>query len=88
MLAVREARFKMVFDFNSATEQLFDLEADPDELRPLLPDTERVVRKRLLDRALQHLSDSLRSRDADRRMAACLRDLRLEWSSSPVQKSA
>ena len=70
----------MVFDFNSVTEQLFDLEADPGELRPLPPDAEKAVRKRLLDRARQHLMDSLRSRDADRRMAARLRDLRLEWS--------
>jgi arylsulfatase A-like enzyme len=88
VLVVREARYKMVFDFNSATEQLFDLEADPRELRALPPDAEKAVRKRLLDRARQHLSDSLRSRDADRRMAARLRDLRLEWSSSAVRKSA
>jgi arylsulfatase A-like enzyme len=88
VLVVREARYKMVFDFNSATEQLFDLEADPRELRALPPDAEKAVRKRLLDRARHHLSDSLRSRDADRRMAARLRDLRLEWSSSAVRKSA
>ncbi len=88
VLAVREARYKMVFDFNSATEQLFDLDADPGELRPLPPDAEKAVRRRLLDRARQHLSDSLRSRDADYRMAARLRDLRLEWSSPAVRKSA
>jgi arylsulfatase A-like enzyme len=88
VLAVREKRYKLVFDFNLATEQLFDLEADPRELRPLPPDAEKAVRKRLLGRARQHLSDSLRSRDDDCRMAARLRDLRLEWSSSAVRKSA
>jgi arylsulfatase A-like enzyme len=88
VLAVRETRYKMVFDFNSVTEQLFDLEADPAELRPLPPDAEKAVRKRLLDRARQHLSDSLRPRDADYRMAARLRDLRLEWSSPTIRKSA
>jgi arylsulfatase A-like enzyme len=88
MLAVREARYKMVFDFNSATEQLFDLDADPGELRPLPVDAEKPVRKRLLERARQHLSDSSRSRDADYRLAARLRDLRLEWSSPTVRKSA
>jgi arylsulfatase A-like enzyme len=88
VLAVRETRFKMVFDFNSATEQLYDLDADPGELRPLPLDAEKPVRKRLLDRAGQHLSESLRSRDADTRLAARLRDLRLEWSSPTVRKSA
>ena len=68
-------------------EQLFDLEADPGELRPLPPDAEKAVRRRLLDRARQHLSDSLQSRDADHRMAARLRDLRLEWASPAVRKS-
>ena len=34
VLAVREARYKMVFDFTSAGEQLYDLQADPGELRP------------------------------------------------------
>jgi arylsulfatase A-like enzyme len=88
VLAIREARYKMVFDFNSTTEQLFDLNADPGELRPLPFDAEKPVRKRLLDRARQHLSDSLRSRDSDHLLAARLRDLRLEWSSPTVQKSA
>jgi arylsulfatase A-like enzyme len=78
LLAVREARYKMVLDFNSAAERLFDLEADPGELRPLPVDAEKPVRRRLLDRARQHVSDSLRSRNADCRLAARLRDLRLE----------
>ncbi|MGH9504273.1 MAG: sulfatase [Terriglobales bacterium] len=86
LLAVREARYKMVFDFNSAQEELFDLEADPRELHPLPGDAEKPVRRRLLDRARQHLTDSLRSRDAHRRLAARLRDLRLgdlDLRSSP-----
>jgi arylsulfatase A-like enzyme len=82
VLAIREARYKMVFDFNSATERLFDLDADPGELQPLPLHAEKRVRKRLLDRARQHLSDSLCSRDGDYRLAARLRDLRLEGSGS------
>jgi arylsulfatase A-like enzyme len=81
VLAVREARYKMVLNFNSATEQLFDLDADPSERLPLPPDAERPVRRRLLDRARKHLSDSLRTRDADCRMAARLRDVRLGASA-------
>ena len=88
VLAVREARYKMVLDFNSATEQLFDLDADPGELNPLPVDAEKPIRRRLLDRARQHLSDSVRSRDADRRLAARLRDLRLEWTSPAIRTPA
>ena len=88
VLAVREARYKMVLDFSGATEQLFDLETDPGEMRPLPPDAEKPVRRRLLERARKHLADSLRSRDAGYRLAARLRDLRLEWSSPAVRKSA
>jgi arylsulfatase A-like enzyme len=88
VLAIREARYKLVFDFNSATERLFELDADPGELRPLPLDAEKQIRKRLLDRAEQHLSCSLRSRDADSRLAARLRDLQLEWSCPAVRKSA
>jgi arylsulfatase A-like enzyme len=82
ILAIREARYKLVFDFSASTEQLFDLEADPQELRPLVPSAERPVRRRLLDRARQHLADSLRSPDVNHRLAARLRDLRLEWANS------
>jgi arylsulfatase A-like enzyme len=81
VLAVREARYKMVMDFNSTEEKLFDLRADPGELRPIPTEEQKPVRRRLLERARQHLSDSLRSRDDDYRMAARLRDLRLEWTN-------
>ncbi len=80
LLAVREARYKLVLDFNSATkqEQLYDLDSDPGELRPLPPEAEKAVRRRLLDRARQHISDSLQSRDAGYRLSARLRDLLLD----------
>lgn len=76
-LAVREARYKMVLEFNSASERLYDLDADPGEQRPLPPDAEKPVRKRLLDRARKHILESLCSRDADRRLAARLHDIRM-----------
>jgi arylsulfatase A-like enzyme len=83
VVAVREARYKMVLDFNSAVEQLYDLDNDPTEQQPLPPDSEKPVRTRLLARARDHVSESLRSRDADYRLAARLRDIRLEASSRP-----
>lgn len=80
LLAVREAGYKMVLDFSSSFEQLFDLERDPGELRPLPDDAERPVRRRLLDRARQHISNSLQSRDAGIRLTARLRDLHFATS--------
>ena len=87
VLVVREARYKLALDFNSGIENLFDLDADPGELRPLPLDAEKLVRRRLLDRARQHLVQSLRSRDSERRLAAQLRDLRLEWLSPALRTS-
>jgi arylsulfatase A-like enzyme len=87
VLAVRESRYKMVLDFQAPLEQLFDLEADSGEERPLPPDSEKPVRRRLLERAWQHLADSLSSRNEDHRMASRLRELRLEWTSAPVRAS-
>ena len=85
VLAIREKRYKLVFDFTSAGEQLYDLDADPGEQRPLPRDVEISVRKRLLDHLQKHISDSLRSRDTDHRLAARLRDLRLECPSPAVR---
>ncbi len=86
LLAVREGRYKLVVDFKSpAREQLFDLESDPAERHPLPTDSnnnsERMARRRLLERARQHLDESLRSRDSAYRVAARLRDVRLEWAA-------
>lgn len=82
ILAVRNTRFKLVVDFSSGQEQLFDLVADPHELSPLAPDAERVVRRRLLECAHQHLEQSVRSRDLNQRLRTRLRDLGQDWSQS------
>lgn len=86
LLAVREARYKMVLDFHSAQEQeqLYDLDADPGEERPLPPGAQKAVRRRLLDRARQHIEDSVQSRDTAYRVAARLRDLRLDMSNGHI----
>jgi arylsulfatase A-like enzyme len=78
LLCVREEQYKLVLDFSAGSEALFDLTADPKELRALPLETQKPVRRRLLDRARCHLANSVQSRDADARLAACLRDLRLE----------
>ena len=85
ILAVREARYKLVLDFGSSREQLLDLDTDPSELRPLAADAERPVRRRLLDRARRHLAESSQLPGNTQRLAARLRDLRLEWAHSAIR---
>jgi arylsulfatase A-like enzyme len=77
VLAVRELRYKLVLDFRSSSEQLFDLDADPQELHPLPATREAAMRGRLLERARKHLVTSLQGRDPDVRLKALLRNLRL-----------
>jgi hypothetical protein len=88
ILAVRESWYKLIFDLDSSTEQLFDLESDPGERCPLAAAAEKPVRKRLLDRARKHVTESLQSRDAGRRFGARLRDIQLEWANSADRISA
>lgn len=88
VLAVREARYKLVLDFSSSAENLFDLQTDPAEVRPLDKNEQKPVRKRLLERARQHVVESVQSRDAGHRLDARLRDLQLEWAHSNKKISA
>ena len=80
ILAVRKGNHKLVMDFSSGVEQLFDLNADPCESTPLAHGTARSERKELLEIARKHVAESHKSRDFDRRNATLLRDLRLEWA--------
>jgi len=76
-LAVRESRFKLTLDFATASECLYDLDADPREQKPLPDDTEKPARRRLLERAREHLRHSTANRDTLTRASAQLHDLRL-----------
>jgi arylsulfatase A-like enzyme len=88
VLSVREARYKLVLQFDPPGERLYDLEKDPAEQHPLPPNAEKPVRRLLLQHALEHLQHSLRERDAGSRLQARLRELRLEWArSSPEIRS-
>jgi arylsulfatase A-like enzyme len=72
ILAVREARYKLIFDFRSSREQLFDLEADPEELKPLPANAAKPIRRRLLQHAREHVVKSLQLRDPDLRLQLSL----------------
>jgi arylsulfatase A-like enzyme len=88
VLAVRESRYKLVMDFKSSTEELFDLQSDPGESRPMPLEEQKPVRKRLLERARRHVAESVQSRDTEHRLDARLHDLQLEWAHSLQQISA
>jgi arylsulfatase A-like enzyme len=87
VLAVREARYKLVLEFDPAADRLYDLEADPGEHQPLPASAEKPVRRRLLQRAGEHLQGSIRQRDEGSRLQARLRELRLEWARSSPERS-
>jgi arylsulfatase A-like enzyme len=88
VLAIREARYKLVIDVRSSKEELFDLQADPGEFHPLAPQEQKPTRRRLLERARRHVVESVQSRDATHRLDARLRDLQLEWAHSMKSISA
>jgi arylsulfatase A-like enzyme len=85
ILAIRSADFKLVVDFASGTERLFNLTSDRLEQSPLPEDAEFAVRRRLLECAREHVAESHQSRDSNRRLDTQVRELRLEWAHSPAQ---
>jgi arylsulfatase A-like enzyme len=87
VLAVREARYKLMLEFDSPSERLYDLEADPGQHQPLPATAVKPVRRRLLERAREHLQHSIRDRDVGSRLQAQLRELRLEWARSSPDAS-
>lgn len=77
-LGLREQNYKLVFDLETSSTKLFDLSRDPLERSALAEGAEKAIRKRLLEKALEHMTDSLKERDSEAVLRARLRDLRLE----------
>ena len=84
---MRESRFKLTLQFDPPAEHLFDLESDPGEQAPLAPGAQSGIRKRLLERAKEHVQASRVERDSRLRLRARLRDLQLEWSGPFPRRS-
>jgi arylsulfatase A-like enzyme len=81
VLSVRDSRYKLVRNFGSGIESLYDLESDPTEQSPLPIGAERPVRRRLLEVARDHIWRSEQPNEK-LRVGALLRQHRLEWPIS------
>ena len=88
VLAVREEQYKLVLDFDSGREDLFDLRGDPGECNPLYLSAEKGTRRRLLGRAQAHLTESAGRRNEDHRLAARIRDLKFQWAAPRARSYA
>jgi arylsulfatase A-like enzyme len=77
-ILLREQNYKLVFDLGTSSVKLFDLSADPLECNALRDGAEKAIQKRLLEKALQHVTCCLNERDPEKALMARLRDLRLE----------
>ena len=79
LLAVRDERFKLVMRMEpGAVEEVYDLETDPEEIRPSGGGIALETRKRLLQSAREHMEKTVSARDGTMRLRARLRDLRYE----------
>ena len=79
LMAIRHGFHKLIMHFDGHPDELFDLELDPRELSPLPDDAERNLRRELMARAREHLSNE---RNDLFRLRALVRDYRLEWPTS------
>ena len=69
---------KLVLHLGTGADELYDLQADPQEKSPLPIDVEREARHQLLDCARIHIQRSRSERDPAMRLRACLREIRNE----------
>ena len=85
VLSIRKGEYKLVMNFATGGDQLFELSSDPGEMSPLPLGTASDVRKQLLECAKKHVTESLKSRDLDLRIAAQAQELRAEWGRTIVR---
>jgi arylsulfatase A-like enzyme len=82
LLTVREARYKMSLNFDTGTDILFDLEADPAEQKPLPGAAGKPERRRLLEAALVHLRKSGTRQGSEAYLRARLREICLNLTNA------
>lgn len=84
LLVAQDQRYKLALAFDRNEEELFDLQNDPRELRPLPLPAEKAARARLLRAALQHLERSARRRTTELAIRARVHQIGLEWNHSKM----
>ena len=82
VLAIRDTRVKLMMNFGAAKECLFDLQSDPGESYPLSLDSEREVKRQLLQVAHSHITESMKGRDSELVLAARIHESQRQWSRS------
>ena len=80
LMAVRDAAYKLVIDFSTTTDSLYDLKNDPGEHSPLPDRALPKVRARLLQVARTHLRETQQNRNVDLRLRARLREIQQSMS--------
>jgi arylsulfatase A-like enzyme len=78
VLVIRSERMKLVLHLGTGAEELYDLQADPQEQSPLPIDAEREARHQLLDCARIHIQNSRSEREPEIRLRSSLREIRSE----------
>jgi|GEM_PF-408229 len=84
LLAVRGERYKLLLNFKTGTECLFDLESDPGEYNPLSAEEAKPERRHLLQAALTQLKMSRTPNNSERYLRARLRDISLNLTHAAV----
>jgi arylsulfatase A-like enzyme len=82
VLAVQDQRYKLVLDFDRNSEELFDLERDPRELRALPAEADKASRGRLLRIASEHLAGREGGVKRELAIRARVHEIGLEWEHS------
>ena len=82
LLTVRDARYKLLLNFDTKTDYLFDLEADPQEQSPLPASAGKAERRRLLESALAHLRTSGARQNSPAYFRTRLREIGLNLSTA------
>jgi hypothetical protein len=67
---------------SGATEEFYDLQADPRETKPLPAVTEKDARKQLLQAAWAHMQQTISNKDATKRLRLRLRDIQVQLQSN------
>jgi len=87
LLAVREARYKLVLNFDTQTDCLFDLEADPGEQAALPSAAGKPERRRLLEAAAAHLRRSSARQNSPAYLRTRLREIGLNLRNSAAERA-